>query len=504
VVRLKFSAGAMAGETVEVTGDKATVGRESDNTLAIPDARASRKHARLERSVDGSWRITDLDSGNGTFVNDERITGPVTLKAGDTVRFGGHTATVELSAGEHGTTQPEPRGGGLWSDGRDEAPAPPEPPKPKPRDKPKPPPSTGGRRERVGMTTFMRTTERKMKRLYLVAGAAIVAALAVGGLAVAGVIGGDDPESSAGARPVREIVNAAKPSTVLVLGTIGGERSGNGTGWVMDADEGLIVTNGHVAEAGDGLAVSVGGGEPREAELVAMNRCQDVALLRVSDTSGLKTMPLTTQSTISEGDSVIAIGYPGTLSPDDNLVTTTGVVSVAKANVSDDYPNAVQIDAAINHGNSGGPLLDSEGRLIGMNTFGAASGEQNQNYAIAIDHIQELLPDLRAGTSTGWAGVGFEEADLNDPDTTGWLRVLAVPGSDLVEQGLKPATDGEQYLAKLGDAEFGTEDDQLPGVTGGYCEVARDLTGGQTLTGTFVEAVEGGDPQVFEAELTFK
>jgi S1-C subfamily serine protease len=235
-----------------------------------------------------------------------------------------------------------------------------------------------------------------------------------------------------------------------------------------------------------------------------MNRCQDVALLRVSDTSGLKTMPLTTQSTISEGDSVIAIGYPGTLSPDDNLVTTTGVVSVAKASVSDDYPNAIQIDAAINHGNSGGPLLDSEGRLIGMNTFGAASGEQNQNYAIAIDHIQELLPDLRAGTSTGWAGVGFEEADLSDPDTTGWLRVLAVPGSDLVEQGLKPATDGEQYLAQLGDAEFGTEDDQLPGITGGYCEVARDLTGGQTLTGTFVEAVEGGDPQVFEATLTFK
>jgi S1-C subfamily serine protease/pSer/pThr/pTyr-binding forkhead associated (FHA) protein len=499
MVRLKFTAGAIAGETIEITGERATVGRESQNTVAIPDARASRQHAQLERSVDGSWRIEDLESGNGTYVNDKRITGPVTLKPGDTVRFGGHTATVELSEDEHGTTQPEP-GPVLWSDRRDEAPAPPEPPKPKTREKP-----TGERSRRPGMTTFMRTTERKMKRLYLAAGAAIVAALAVGGLAVAGVIGGDSDAGDANvSKPVREIVAGAKPSTVLVLGTIGGERSGNGTGWVMDADEGLIVTNGHVAEAGDGLAVSVGGGEPREAELVAMNRCQDVALLRVSDTSGLKTMPLTTQSTISEGDSVIAIGYPGTLSPDDNLVTTTGVVSVAKASVSDDYPNAIQIDAAINHGNSGGPLLDSEGRLIGMNTFGAASGEQNQNYAIAIDHIQELLPDLRAGTSTGWAGVGFEEADLSDPDTTGWLRVLAVPGSDLVEQGLKPATDGEQYLAQLGDAEFGTEDDQLPGITGGYCEVARDLTGGQTLTGTFVEAVEGGDPQVFEATLTFK
>jgi S1-C subfamily serine protease len=238
-----------------------------------------------------------------------------------------------------------------------------------------------------------------------------------------------------------------------------------------------------------------------------MNRCQDVALLKVSDTDGFKTMPLTTQSGLSAGDSVVAIGYPGTLAEGDNLVTTTGVVSIVKASSDTDHPNVVQTDAAINSGNSGGPLLDMEGRVVGMNTFSPADvSKQLQNYAIGIDQIQKLLPDLRAGTSTSYGGVGFEDADdLDDPDGLGWASVFAVQDPDLIDQGLKPLTEGVQYLGSLDGHDFGTGDDELPGNEAGICEVIRDYTGGQTATATIVEPVEGGgDPKVFDVTLTFE
>jgi S1-C subfamily serine protease len=186
-----------------------------------------------------------------------------------------------------------------------------------------------------------------------------------------------------------------------------------GTGWVVDAGQGLIATNNHVVSGSTEHFIDVAPKDRRPAKLVATAACDDLALLQVSDTTGLKTMEIGDQQALRLGDVVIAIGFPGTpLSTSGNLVTTQGVVSVVKTegNYPGNWPNLIQHDAAINHGNSGGPLVTLDGKLVGVNTLGATQ-TQAQNYSIGAAHVLTILSSLRAGKSLDWTGLFLDDWD---------------------------------------------------------------------------------------------
>ena len=283
---------------------------------------------------------------------------------------------------------------------------------------------------------------------------------------------------------------------MLVVAGSDGERVGNGSGWVYDADEGLIVTNSHVIDGADQFDIGVDGDpDLRRAEVVGVAPCDDLAVLKVSETDGLRTMPLGSQSDISQGDRLLTLGYPGNGTTEDEIQVTDGVVSVVKtradeAALSDPdfavYPNVIQTDAAINAGNSGGPSISEDGKLIGVNTL-ASLETQNQNFAIGVDRVKELVPTLADGRSLGWAGFGF----------------IAIPEGELAGAGI-PGTEGGALLVTSVLPDTGAEetrivvDDLITGVDGNfvenrrqYCAAVRGVESGDIVPVEVLDSISG-------------
>jgi serine protease Do len=171
-----------------------------------------------------------------------------------------------------------------------------------------------------------------------------------------------------------------------------------GTGFIVTAN-GLIVTNYHVVEGARSITVKLSDGTQHAARVVKADAAGDLAVLKIEAT-GLPTLQLGNSSTALAGQSVVAIGYA--LGLEGSPTVTTGIVSSTgrTIQVQDDgapggpvvrtYSNVLQISAAINSGNSGGPLLDLRGRVIGINTAGSSSA-QNIGFAIPIDQARSLI-----------------------------------------------------------------------------------------------------------------
>ncbi|MEU3749458.1 MULTISPECIES: trypsin-like peptidase domain-containing protein [Streptomyces] len=190
--------------------------------------------------------------------------------------------------------------------------------------------------------------------------------------------GGDTdraPESVAG------IAAAALPG-VVTLHVSGGGSSGTGTGFVLDT-KGHILTNNHVVDAAESsgdITVTFSSGETADAKIVGKDTGYDLAVVQVTGVSGLKALPLGNSENVRVGDPVVAIGAPFDLS---NTVTS-GIISAKERPITAggekgdgtdiSYVDALQTDAPINPGNSGGPLLDSKGRVIGINSAIRAAG----------------------------------------------------------------------------------------------------------------------------------
>ena len=207
---------------------------------------------------------------------------------------------------------------------------------------------------------------------------------------------GTTPEPGAGAttRPEGSVANiAAKaiPSVVTIrVEAPGGD--GTGSGWVLD-DKGHIVTNNHVVSSaanGGKITVVLTNGKQTAAKIVGRDVSYDLAVLKVERTD-LSPLPIGDSNDVVVGDPVIAVGAPLGL----ESTVTTGIVSalnrpVTPGNADDQsFINAIQTDAAINPGNSGGPLLDMQGRVIGINSAiarvaGNAIGGQSGNIGVGF------------------------------------------------------------------------------------------------------------------------
>ncbi len=182
-----------------------------------------------------------------------------------------------------------------------------------------------------------------------------------------------------------EVFAQASPSVGRVLSyDVQGRASSQGTGFLVSAD-GLMVTNEHVIEQAARITVQLPGDEtPRRATIVSINRGHDLALLRVSGLREAKALLLAEQ-TPAVGQRVYALGNPHGL----DSTFSQGIVSSVRWF---EGVRVVQTTAAISPGSSGGPLLDGQGQVIGINTFQHREG-QSLNFAVDVAYLRHLLPD---------------------------------------------------------------------------------------------------------------
>ncbi|MBC2713474.1 MAG: Do family serine endopeptidase [Desulfosarcina sp.] len=179
-----------------------------------------------------------------------------------------------------------------------------------------------------------------------------------------------------------------------------------GSGFLID-DDGFIVTNNHVIEDADQIKVILADDKEFDAELVGRDPKTDLALIRIKGAKNLKPLELGDSEKLKVGTWVVAIGSPFGL----EQTVTAGIVS-AKGRIigSGPYDDFIQTDASINPGNSGGPLLNMDGKVVGINTAIIASG-QGIGFAIPINLAKGIIGQLNAKgeVSRGWLGVGIQD-----------------------------------------------------------------------------------------------
>lgn len=233
---------------------------------------------------------------------------------------------------------------------------------------------------------------------------------------------------------------------------------GGGSGFVISED-GLIATNRHVVEDPDATyTVVFDDGTKHDAEIVDLDELNDFAILRI-DAEGLMPLPLGDSDSLSEGQAVIAIG--NTLGEYSNTVTK-GVVSGLSRDLGGEYSGLVQTDAAINQGNSGGPLLNLSGEVVGINTAVDRGGE-GIGFAIpvneakaAIDSVEEYGYIARPALGIRYVPLTPEIAEANDllydygayirgsADEPGVLEGSAADEAGLSERDIILEVDGQK------------------------------------------------------------
>lgn len=209
-----------------------------------------------------------------------------------------------------------------------------------------------------------------------------------------------------GREPVEAVVQRVLPAVVNVTTDVfqsNGQGQGVGTGFVVRSD-GVIVTNCHVVESASKITVFSSDKNPTQydARVIGGDCLHDLAILKV-DATGLPTVALGNSGSLQLGQRVVALGYA--LALEGGPTVTTGIVSALDRTIQATdpacrtcqngqrtYTGVVQTDAAINHGNSGGPLVDMQGQVVGINTAGDDNA-QNIGFAIAIDSVKQTIAD---------------------------------------------------------------------------------------------------------------
>jgi putative serine protease PepD len=313
--------------------------------------------------------------------------------------------------------------------------------------------------------------EPPRRRRWLVA-ALVCSLLAVVGLSAALLLGGDDEPQAPAAIP-------AATGGTLPQGRIGAIYSrvsagvvqvrtgdGSGTGFVIK-DDGTIVTNAHVVSGEkDAKVIFDDSGKPVAARVLGTDASSDLAVLKVdpSDSPRLQPLALADSDAVQVGDAAVAIGYPLGL----DRTVTAGIISGLGRQIT--APNGfsidkvLQTDAPVNPGNSGGPLLDEQGRVIGVNSQIATSGNSGNvgiAFAVPSNTVRTVVPKLELGQAVKRAYLGVSTTP--SPGGSGAVVREVVSGGPADKAGLKAATaasgsDGDVIVAIEGSPVIQPDD----------------------------------------------
>jgi serine protease Do len=281
---------------------------------------------------------------------------------------------------------------------------------------------------------------------------------------------------------------------------------GLGSGFIISED-GYIVTNDHVAGNATKISVTLTTGETIEAKLIGSDPVSDVALLKINK-SGLTAVKFGNSDNAIIGEWVIALGNPfGLFEINDKPTVTVGVISALNMKVSADanrsYKDMIQTDASINSGNSGGPLINADGEVIGMNTIIYTGGQFNQGsigvgFSISINRVNKTLEELKSnGKIERSNNVGFRIQGIDDQiakylglkNKDGVVVIQVQKGGDADNAGLKP----EDVILSVNGLKVRNEQDLVLEV--------NDLRVGDVLK---MKIVRGGSDKEIEMKLTSK
>jgi Do/DeqQ family serine protease len=301
------------------------------------------------------------------------------------------------------------------------------------------------------------------------------------------------------------------------------ERQSLGSGVVVDAGEGFVVTNNHVIEHADQITVTLQDGRRFDAKLVGTDPEMDVAVVRIK-ADNLKAIPFGDSDALRVGDFVVAIGSPFGLSQ----TVTSGIVSaLGRTGLGiEGYEDFIQTDASINPGNSGGALVDLDGRLVGINTaiVGPAGGNVGIGFAIPSNQVRAVVEQIVKYGEVQRGQLGVAVQDLT-PDLARALRLersggaliaQVQPGSAAAKAGLhagdvvtavdgKPVTGAAMLRNTIGLLRIGAEirldiirDGKPQTVTAQLARPVREKVSAaqlnERLRGAQLGAIESGHP----------
>ena len=264
------------------------------------------------------------------------------------------------------------------------------------------------------------------------------------------------------------------------------QTRGVGSGFLVDAN-GYIVTNNHVIDEADEVRVTLQDGTKLKAQVVGRDDKTDLALLKIDAGRPLPFVALADAAKPRVGDWVLAVGNPFGLGGSVNA----GIVSAQGRDINaGPYDDYIQIDAPINRGNSGGPLFDAQGRVIGVNTaiFSPTGGNVGIGFAIPADTVRDVVASLRSDgrVARGWLGIEIQPitdelaAALRLTETKGALVAGVVPDGPATQVDLQP---GDVILGVGGQ----TVDD--------YKDLPKLVAAAKAGSQLTLDVVRNGDPR---------
>ena len=302
-------------------------------------------------------------------------------------------------------------------------------------------------------------------------------------------------DGSSGSSLIAQVAERLAKSVVTVSTTISDDMGGGrgvGTGVVLTSD-GEILTNAHVvADASKVVVRFAGETEPRVAKILASDVGNDLALIKV-DATGLIVATFAKPGSVQIGDTVVAIGYA--LALDGGPTVTSGIVSALKRTIETDsgaLNSLIQTDAAISSGNSGGPLVNLKGEVVGINTAVARgdseSSANNIGFSISVDEVLIVIEQLReqangAVRKEGFLGVG--------------LAAREDGGQGAIITNVQPGSPADKAGILIDDVVLAVDGEPIDGQAGLVAAI-RDAEPGQTVK---IEIFRDGERLVFEATL---
>jgi putative serine protease PepD len=303
--------------------------------------------------------------------------------------------------------------------------------------------------------------------------------------------GENELTESAIAKVAARLANSVVTISTTVEEDFGGGR-GVGTGVVLTSD-GQILTNAHVVEDASEVVVRFAGEtEPRVAKILASDLGNDLALLKI-DATGLVAATFAKPGSVQIGDAVIAIGYA--LALDGGPTVTSGIVSALKRTIETDsgaLNSLIQTDAAISSGNSGGPLVNLKGEVVGINTAVArgdsTSAANNIGFSISVDEVLIVVEQLRKQASgvvrdDGFLGVG--------------LAAREDGGQGAIITDVQADSPADKAGILIDDVVLAVDGEPIDGQAGLVAAI-RDAEPGQTVK---IEILRDGKRLTFEATL---